>query len=115
MPEIGDTWMPSSPFPETAREKAIRKEAEREKNRLKNLRRRKAREVAKTQSKPRVEAGKHLRHAFGGAFGRAPDNIKFMASQGTTMEIEKNPRGEEPDEGAIIQEEDLLRHTMTGE
>lgn len=98
MPEIGDTWHPSMPFPETLRERAVRKDAEREKNRLKNLNRRKAREAAKTQSNPRAEAGKQLRHAFGGAFGRAPNNVKFMASQGTTMEISKNPRGEESEE-----------------
>lgn len=97
-PEIGDIWHPSMPFPETDRERQVRRDQEREKNRVKNENRRKARAAVKNVPKTKVEAGKQLRHAFGGAFGRAPENVKFMASQGTTMEVSKNPRGEESED-----------------
>jgi hypothetical protein len=102
MPEIGDTWMPSMPFPLTDRElkeiadkeafeKEEGREAQREKNRIKNQNRKEAKDIQKNLPKKRVEAGKRLRHAFGGAFAHAPDNVKFMAAQGTKMPPEIIP------------------------
>ena len=96
MPEIGDTWTPSMPFPETPRERSARRDEEIAKNRIKNEKRRQAREQAKNLPSTRVEAGKNLRHAFGGAFGRAPENIKFMAAQGTTMDVKKEKESHGP-------------------
>lgn len=111
MPEIGDTWTPSMPFPLTDRElkeiadkeafeKEQDREAQREKNRVKNANRKEAQAIKKDIPKKRVEAGKRLRHAFGGAFGNAPENVKYMAAQGTKMTPEKNPEeNEEEDNG----------------
>lgn len=98
MPDVGDTWTPSMPFPLTDREKQELRDQEREKNRIKNQKRREAKEVKKHIPTNRLEAGKQLRHAFGGAFGHAPENVKFMAAQGTTMEIAKKTRGEKKEE-----------------
>lgn len=99
MPNIGDTWTPSMPFPETERERWERKEKEREeereKNRIKNLNRRAGKDIQRKLPQNRVEAGKKLRHAFGGAFGHAPENVKFMAAQGTTMSIDEGDNNEE--------------------
>jgi hypothetical protein len=93
-----DSWMPSLPFPLTDREKKERRDQEREKNRIKNANRRKAKAARKNNSRERLEAGKQLRHAFGGAFGRAKENVKFMASQGTAHEIRKIPREEKEED-----------------
>lgn len=91
MPNVGDTWTPSSPFPLTDRElkeqRDKEREIEREKNRVKNANRRKAKQIRKAIPEKRVVAGKQLRSAFGGAFGHAPENVKFMAAQGTTMKL----------------------------
>jgi hypothetical protein len=87
-----DDWIPSLPFPFTDREKKERRDREREKNRIKNANRKKAKLIAKNNTKAHLEAGKQLRHAFGGAFGNAPEKVKYMASQGTTREIQKFPR-----------------------
>ena len=84
MPEVGDIWEPS------------KKEDQREKNRIKNEKRKEAKALQRTIPPQRVEAGKTLRRAFGGAFGRAPENIKFMASQGTTMKVEKEKESHGP-------------------
>lgn len=97
-PEIGDTWTPSMPFPLTARDKHEKREQEKEKNRLKNANRRKAKKEKIFIPKARLEAGKQLRQAFGGAFGHAPKNVKFMAAQGTTKQGPENPRGEKSEE-----------------
>jgi hypothetical protein len=96
MPEIGDTWTPSMPFPETERERMERRDREIARNRLKNEKRRQARELQKGLPKNRVDAGKNLRHVFGGAFGKAPENIKFMAAQGTTMDVQKEKESHGP-------------------
>ena len=100
MPDIGDTWHPSMPFPLTDREikekRDQKKEEDRDRNRLKNDHRRQAKELRGNIPKKRLEAGKNLRHAFGGAFGHAPENVKFMAAQGTTM-IPENTLGENVD------------------
>jgi len=61
------------------------RDAAREKNRIKNENRKRAKQKSFTAA--HKTAGKELRRAFGGAFGRAPDNVKYMAAQGTTMEI----------------------------
>jgi hypothetical protein len=98
---VDKEWMPSLPFPITDREKKELRAQEREKNRIKNERRRQAKENAKKNSKQHVEAGKQLRRAFGGAFGRSRrESVKWMASQGTSMEIEKKPRGKKSEEDA---------------
>lgn len=98
MPKIGDTWRPSKgPQLTDHAMKALHdleREAEREKNKLKNENRKKSKTFQKALPKKRAEAGKQLRHAFGGAFGRAPSNVKFMAAQGTTMDTSEIPRVE---------------------
>lgn len=102
MPEIGDTWTPSMPFPLTDREKKEikdkKRDEEREKNRVKNKNRKEGLSIQKHMPKNRVEAGKQLRRAFGGAFGRSSsESVKFMAEQGTTKTPEIIP-GENEEE-----------------
>lgn len=103
-PEFDDPWMPSMPFPLTQRELNVIAAEERAvkealrlnqqlKNEEKNQRRKEAQALKQHIPKKRVEAGKRLRHAFGGAFGHAPDNIKFMAAQGTTMTNKEENNG----------------------
>jgi hypothetical protein len=93
MNKLEEEWVPSMPFPPTAREKHEKREQERERNRAKNRKRREAKKGQTNVSSKRLEAGKQLRHAFGGAFGHAPENVKFMAAQGTTLRVIENPRG----------------------
>lgn len=112
MPNIGDTWHPSMGPALTADEEKelhdLERKADREKNRIKNENRKKAKAFQRNTPKKRAKAGKELRHAFGGAFGRAPSNVKFMAAQGTTMDTSEIPRGdksvEEEQQPVFIQE-----------
>lgn len=102
MPNIGDTWHPSKGPGLTSDEEKelhdLEKKEEREKNRIKNENRKKAKVFVRTIPRKRIKAGKELRHAFGGAFGRAPSNVRFMAAQGTTMDTSNIPRGDKVEE-----------------
>jgi hypothetical protein len=82
MPQIGDS----------RRIKPTR-EQQRLANHLKNERRKRSRKA--NGSNRDIAHAKELRHAFGGAFGRAPASVHNACVPGTTA-IRKDPGGDSP-------------------